>query len=608
MEEENQFESIIEKIKTLLKNYISELKGLESQVIESMKSLEQKYASALESLTIKFNNENNSFDRGYLKEERDEFTELYKKSYQGINIFRKELTKINDKINNKLFFNKLDEITEITNDDSFSARESTNKSLSEDLDECDFFYDEKFDKSSSLELPEVAEDFNESSINKNNSNSSGNNTNSSNGLNNGPLSKIFWCSEHNDKIAEWSCRAHCEKKFCMKCFRDYGFNSIHGELIRISDKVNTNSNYSPSSQKFMDWAENLPKIIFEKTNVLYNLNKISLPDKLRDGNYTELEDQIEFLTLINDEYRRLGVLNEIVKKPNEQLLYRLKRIFSSDGIILQSAKIDINIFSEIKKHSNFFIRVFPHRNLINEKKLIQSISSTLDNKYNKNCNIAEGNAFIEVNDYIDSKNHKNIYEVKETEISNVINVLNEMHNLKNFLNKVLKINENKFETKYDAPIFSSNYIAKNGVERLYNPIGWFGIGIKQNKKYDFDNDNYAIAYITFNKKHTNEQILKILHLIIEKEKMDLLVFNKEKKENEEFDRWHWNKIGTGIYLFPNISKAEKRTGEFDINRKKYKILLMVKVKKDQIKEPINNKYGYWVVEKDFVKIYRILFK
>ena len=90
--------------------------------------------------------------------------------------------------------------------------------------------------------------------------------------------------------------------------------------------------------------------------------------------------------------------------------------------------------------------------------------------------------------------------------------------------------------------------------------------------------------------------------------MDLLVFNKEKKENEEFDRWHWNKIGTGIYLFPNISKAEKRTGEFDINRKKYKILLMVKVKKDQIKEPINNKYGYWVVEKDFVKIYRILFK
>ena len=35
---------------------------------------------------------------------------------------------------------------------------------------------------------------------------------------------------------------------------------------------------------------------------------------------------------------------------------------------------------------------------------------------------------------------------------------------------------------------------------------------------------------------------------------------------------------------------------------------MSKVQKDKIKEPINNKHGYWIVEKDFVKIYRILFK
>ena len=122
---------------------------------------------------------------------------------------------------------------------------------------------------------------------------------------------------------------------------------------------------------------------------------------------------------------------------------------------------------------------------------------------------------------------------------------------------------------------------------------------KTKKNYDYD--DCPIAYITFNKKLTNEQIRKILYLIIEKENMDILVYKKEKELN-------WNKIGSGIYLFQNISKAEKKTGEFDINGKKYKILLMAKVQKDKIKEPINNKYGYWVVEKDFVKIYKILFK
>jgi hypothetical protein len=259
----------------------------------------------------------------------------------------------------------------------------------------------------------------------------------------------------------------------------------------------------------------------------------------------------------------------------------------------------VNIFSEIKKHSNFFVKIFASRNLINEKELIQRISSALQNKNHKNYNITEGNAFIEVNDFIDSKNHKNIYEVKETEILNIVNILNEMHNLKNILNKDWKIDENKFETKYDNPIFSSNEIAMIGGKRFYNPVGWFGIGIKQKKNYDYD--DCPIAYITFNKKLTNEQIRKILYLIIEKENMDILVYKKEKELN-------YNKIGSGIYLFQNISKAEKKTGEFDINGKKYKILLMAKVKKDKIKEPINNKHGYWVVEKNFVKIYRILFK
>ena len=86
--------------------------------------------------------------------------------------------------------------------------------------------------------------------------------------------------------------------------------------------------------------------------------------------------------------------------------------------------------------------------------------------------------------------------------------------------------------------------------------------------------------------------------------MDLLVC---KKENNILDKRHRNKIGTGIYLFQDINKAEKYAGVFDINRKKYKILLMAKVKQDKIKES-ENKKGLWIVDKEFVKIYRIIFK
>ena len=93
--------------------------------------------------------------------------------------------------------------------------------------------------------------------------------------------------------------------------------------------------------------------------------------------------------------------------------------------------------------------------------------------------------------------------------------------------------------------------------------------------------------------------------IIEKKNLAKLEYLKEQKK---FDRRHWNFVGKGIYLIPNVETAEKYTGTFDINNNKYKIMLMVKVVKDKIKEPKCNKIGCWVVEKDFVTISRILFK
>ena len=93
--------------------------------------------------------------------------------------------------------------------------------------------------------------------------------------------------------------------------------------------------------------------------------------------------------------------------------------------------------------------------------------------------------------------------------------------------------------------------------------------------------------------------------IIENQNLDKLEYQSKKKE---YDKRNWSAVGKGIYLFPNIEIAEKYTGTFDMNNKKYKIVILVKVVKDKIKEPKHNKLGYWVVKKEYVKLCRILFK
>jgi len=73
-----------------------------------MEALKEKYASALESLKNKFNIENHSFNKAYIKEIRKQMIELYKISNQRINILRKDMVKINDTINCKFFLKSLE--------------------------------------------------------------------------------------------------------------------------------------------------------------------------------------------------------------------------------------------------------------------------------------------------------------------------------------------------------------------------------------------------------------------------------------------------------------------------------------------------------------------
>ena len=508
-----------------------------------------------------------------------------------------------DKINNFIIEN--------LNEDNYAIKENKDMSLSDSFDGIsDFNY--YFLCLNSPDFQENNKPFEEifpkdndiKSIEK--KNISGNmNFNSSSDKNNTP-NYLFKCSVHPDKPALYRCNNHCQKNFCSECYGNYFDNSEHGELINIYERIRRDSNSIISREKdnFLKWIKLFYKNNFKKCNDLLNKNKIpNLPQSL-DANIIELEEQKLFLDKIFEKYEEIQVLDR-QQKPNEQLLYIIKNITDSSGITFQSEETNINIYQHIDDNAKFYISIYPHRNIDNHEKFNKNISCALNEKFTelkKNYIMNDNYAFIIVNEYLNKKNYnKNIFITEEKNIQHSLYILNNIFSLKkNYLIESCQINANKLDKEYDAIYFKSEENDIIEGEKYFPPIGWFGIGLKNKKDL-----NGPIAYLTFNKKLNNKQLQIILNEIIEKKNLDKLEYQSTKKE---FDKRHWNIVGKGIYLFPNIETADKYTGTFDINNKKYKIVLLVKVKKDKIKEPKHNKIGYWVVEKEYVKICRILFK
>ena len=603
--------SLATKIQAISSEFIKEIENLQDVFISKLESITKEFNLFIKSLGTNDKDKLNQRDiyLSSLKKERDTLKDLYHTLDFELN---NKLKKIREKVNrsNDNTFNNLqDKINDLINDnlneDNSSSKGTNDTSISDSLEFLDFCYYLDFFNNQE-DIPEVMKDLKINKIEKNNSeNSQFNSSNDINSiLNKNPILK---CKTHKDRNAVYQCKVHAGENFCEECYGLLGKKSEHGILVKISNLVNRNSSSSQNREKrenFLSWIHCFIKNVVEKCNILLNLNIIPNLDKISDVNYVEFEVQKRFLSEVFAKHYNLNLFSEEDKKPNEQLLIILKEITSANRVILQSAENNVNIFEKIEKHSKFSISIFPHRNLINTDKLTQEIKSISKHYYSeffKNYNIATNNVFLIVNDYIDDKNHKNIYIIKEKEILDSMTDLYEIHYFKiNFLIKDCQINQDKLEPKYDSIYFKREYNSIIKGENYYSPEGYFGIGIKIEK-----DDNLPFAYLTLSNKYTKKQLGYILYDLIEKKNLNKIV---NPKINEEFDKRHWAKVGAGIYLFPNIANADKYSGTFEINGKNYKIVLMVKVLKDKIKEPKHNKYGFWVVEKEYVKICRIIFK
>ena len=599
----------IEKIKNLLDDHIKNVINLGNKINLFIQENDPSF-NKLKGFKIDSSNSNeiNANDESYLKQKLEGIKgnlenmkeELASNIYKPLSIFE-------DKINKY--------IKEYSNEDNSSVKDTKDMSLSDSFDgSLDFniyllspynsSYFQDYEESNK-KLKELFPQ-NIDAIEKNDNNSGNMNFNSSSDKSS-IQNSLFMCSIHADKPAVYICNKHCQKKFCIDCFSDLGFKSEHGELLKICERINrdSNSNISRTKDNFLAWIDTIFNNLFRKCSELLNTNRIpNLPNN-QSVNILDKEEQKLFLDKIFDEHKQIQILNQKEKMPNEQILSILKSITLSDRIILQSAKINLNAYQIIEESAKFYISIYPHRNINNHEEFNKKISFPMIDKFpelNKNYIMDDNYVFLIVNEYLSKKNYnKNIFISEEKDVQKSIYILNNIYSLKkNYLIESCQINANKLDKKYDAIYFKSE---KNDIiegEKYFPPIGWFGIGLKNDK-----DPKRPIAYLTFNKILNKEPLKLILNEIIEKKNLEILEYQSPKRE---FDKRHWNKVGKGIYLFPNIERAEKYTGTFDINNKKYKIVLLVKVEKDKIKEPKHNKLGCWVVEKDYVKICRILFK
>jgi hypothetical protein len=66
------------------------------------------------------------------------------------------------------------------------------------------------------------------------------------------------------------------------------------------------------------------------------------------------------------------------------------------------------------------------------------------------------------------------------------------------------------------------------------------------------------------------------------------------------------RIGTGVYLTPNIDYIDKYCGKISFNEKKYLVALKVKVKIDKIRQPKDE--DIWILFKKYIRLNSILLK
>ena len=360
-------------------------------------------------------------------------------------------------------------------------------------------------------------------------------------------------------------------------------------------------------------------------NNLYLRSNIDDEKNINDENEKNINNE----NCINNQNNRYSLKN--CKEVNGRITKEIEEIFnkkiklekdiSDDDDDLYSDGCAFNNNNEEEEYDlikNSFIYFL---NLVQKSKsdFEENISQVIIEKISNTLYINKDNILILYDSKIDNfVKSKFFFDLPINQFKNENPIFNQFYEIKllfeNLLVEDCKIPKEKFDYKGNFISPNTNNNNKRGKEIYIPPYGWYGIGLNVIGKYDegddkWINDNteegkWAIAYHGINYKLNSDKIKNVLNDIILNDGISKAI--NESKANKDNIRNRGKEVGKGIFLTPFISIAEHYTGIISFNNKKYKVLLMARVKIENIREP--EKSNFWVLNQEDVRIYRILLK
>ena len=384
-------------------------------------------------------------------------------------------------------------------------------------------------------------------------------------------------------------------------------------------------------EEFIKNFSKVLNVLVLKSNILANSSNISEFPIIDD--YTDVQEILEFFKKVcdlsdnsinigyNSKYSELlnnsiteALKNFLVNKENkEDNADNLNEIENNFNLNSESGDDEAyykNDFKEIKKKLFYFINIISKENANYDKDELESISDSLI----ECLKIEKNNLFLLQNSQIDNFvkiNNFNEIPVKQMEIFPKFSEFKKLYLLKmKLLIENYAINKDCFDNR-------GNFLNPNARKNIYRgkeiyepPYGWMGLGLNVLGKYQddiwlediTDKSEWAIAYRGIFSIDENKMKGLIKYYI---EKQDLKIAETTIK-GQIYNRRRWKSINKGVYITPYIKVAEKYTQSISFNNKKYKVLIMAKVKIGQIVEPEGS--DFWILNNDYIRIYRVLFK
>ena len=398
------------------------------------------------------------------------------------------------------------------------------------------------------------------------------------------------------------------KEESIKKAKDYkeefikNFAKILKVLVMRSQILANSSNISDFPT--LDDEDDVQKILkfFEK---IYNLSSDNISYDDNSKHYSDILN-----TSIRDCFKDFLVFTENTENnpnnPKDINDIDAQYDYSED----EAFSLDNFKFDEVKNKLFYFINIISKENAYYNRENLDKISTNISECLNIDKNFIFLLQNSQIDNYVKSINFTEI-PLQQFEIYPVFSGFKKLYLLKNnLLIAEYKINKNCFDNRGN---FLNPNTRKNifrGKEIYDPPYGWMGLGLDVLGKYQDDNwledisnkSEWAIAYRGIFSRNEDKMKDFIKYFI---EKQDLIIVKTTIKEQINNTR-RWKSINEGVYMTPYIKIAEKYTQSISFNNKKYKVLLMAKVKINQIVEPEGS--NFWILNNDDIRIYRILFK